>query len=393
MLFPTTGKNGMKILFAPDSFKECLSAAEAAACLAEGWRRIRPADDCCAVPMADGGEGTVDALVAADGGEYIETRVTGPLGAPVTARYGLIHGGETAVIEMAAASGLALIPDPARRDPAHATSRGTGELMRHALGRGVKRMILGVGGSATNDGGAGMARALGWALRDSTGRELEPGGLALARLARFDGGQVLPRLRECDIRVACDVNNPLCGPCGASQIYGPQKGATPELAEELDRALAHFGRMADEILGCNTLETPGAGAAGGLGAGLIAFAGAHLVPGVELVAEACGLEEQLQGVDLVVTGEGCIDGQSVYGKTPVGVARLARRHGAAVIAVAGALGSGYNAVHGHGIDAVFCLCGGPVTEAEAMRNAGPLLRALAAQLARFASAMQSGTVR
>ncbi|HQE82865.1 MAG TPA: glycerate kinase [Candidatus Hydrogenedentes bacterium] len=369
------------IAIAPDSFKECLTAAEAARALAEGVRRALPDSEIVCVPMADGGEGTVDALVAATNGGIVELTATGPMGEPVSTRYGLLGDGTTAVIEMAAVSGLPLVR-PEDRDPRIATTYGTGEVMRDALRRGVSRIIIGIGGSATNDGGAGMAQALGVSLRDARGRELPRGGAALARLATIDLSNRHPGLRECAIEVACDVDNPLCGPCGASRTYGPQKGATPEMVDELDAALRHFGEVIEAETGVSVLEAPGAGAAGGLGAGLLAFAGGVLRPGVELVAEACSLMARIAGAELVITGEGRIDSQTPFGKTPAGVAKVARERGIPVVAIAGSLGPGYETVYECGIDAVFSIASGPMSLAAAMERAPELLAATAEAVAR-----------
>ncbi len=362
----------MKIAIAPDSFKECLSAAEVAEAIAEGVRRALPGCETVCVPMADGGEGTVDALVAATDGRLVDVTVTGPVGAPVPARYGLLGNAGGAVIEMAAASGLALVR-PEARNPRIATTYGTGELIRDALERGVSRIIIGIGGSATNDGGAGAAQALGISLRDETGQELPPGGAALAQLAAIDLSRRHPRLQDCVLDVACDVDNPLCGPKGASRVYGPQKGATPAMVDELDAALQHFGALIEAQLGMPVLDVPGAGAAGGLGAGLIAFAGGVLRPGVELVAEACRLKSRIAEADLVITGEGRIDGQTPHGKTPAGVARLARELGIPVVAIAGSLGPGHEAVHACGIGELLPLVTGAVSVEEAMARAPELL--------------------
>lgn len=355
----------MRIVVAPDSFKECASAPAVAEAIAAGVRRVVPDADLELVPMADGGEGTVDALVNATSGRIVEVDVTGPLGGRVTAAYGILGDGGTAVIEMAAASGLGLVPVD-KRDPRTATTYGTGELIAHALEQGVRRLVIGIGGSATNDGGAGMAQALGFSLKDPSGAELPPGGSALARLDFIDTSGKHPALEGCQVLVACDVDNPLCGPGGASHVYGPQKGATREVAEELDRALHHFGTVVEQQLGVAILDLPGAGAAGGLGAGLVAFAGGQLQPGVGLVAEACNLAKRLDGADLVITGEGSLDSQTASGKTPVGVARIAKSRGVPVVALAGTLGEGYASVYAEGIDAVFSVCPGPVPLAEAV---------------------------
>ena len=372
----------MRIVIAPDSFKECASALEVAEAVALGFRRIFPTAEILLSPMADGGEGTVDALVAATGGSKLYAEVTGPVGEPVQAAYALLGDGETAVVEIAAASGLALVPRD-RRDPRYTTSRGTGELIRCALDAGVKRIIVGLGGSGTNDGGAGMAQALGYRLVDEAGEDLPPGGAALSRLSRIDARGKYPRLDHCLLQVACDVVNPLCGPHGASHTYGPQKGASPEAVEQLDAALRHFAAVIEAQLGVAVLDTPGAGAAGGLGAGLIAFTGAQLRPGVDLVAEAIGLSSQIAKADLVVTGEGRLDGQTIHGKTPAGVARIARMHGVPVVAIAGALGKGYETAYEAGISATFSLCRSPMTLDEAIARTLPLLSETAEAVARL----------
>ena len=371
----------MRIVIAPDSFKESASAPVVAAAMACGVLRAAPDADGVLVPMADGGEGTVEALVAATGGRTLEAAVTGPLSDPIQASYGLLGDGRTAVIEMAAASGLPLVP-AGRRNPLVTTTFGTGELIRHALDQGARRIVLGIGGSATNDCGAGMAQALGVSLLDAEGRELPRGGAALAQLACVDMAGRDARLAECEILVACDVANPLCGERGASHVYGPQKGATAAMVAELDAALRHCAEILREQLGVDVLDLPGAGAAGGLGAGLVAFAGGHLRRGVEIVADACGLAGRIRGADLVLTGEGRLDAQSVQGKTPVGVAALAAAQGVPVIAIAGSLGEGYEACHAAGIAAAFAICRAPMTLAEAMANVETLLASTAEEAVR-----------
>ncbi len=326
----------MQVLIAPDSFKECLSAHAVAAAIAEGWRDVHPDDDLDLVPIADGGEGTVDAILAATGGTRIAARVTGPLGAPVEAVYGLLDDG-TAIIEMAAASGLALVP-AAERDPAITTTRGTGELLLHAASHGATRIILGIGGSATNDGGAGLLQALGYRLLDDKGSDLPPGGAALADLARIEPP---PDLALPKITGACDVNNPLTGPNGATYVYGPQKGATHEQLLELDLALAHFADLAAAHVGHDQRNTPGAGAAGGLGFALLAFLGATLRPGIEIVAEITDLEARIASADLVITGEGRVDAQSLMGKAIGGLITLTQRHHKPLCILAGSLGPGH----------------------------------------------------
>lgn len=372
----------MRIVIAPDSFKECLEAPAVAQAIARGWRRVFPEVETVLVPMADGGEGTVEALVAATGGSKIEAAVTGPMGHAVTAVYGILGGGRTAVIEMAAASGLPLVPISAR-DPRLATTRGTGELMRDALDRGLRRIILGIGGSATNDGGAGMAQALGFSLLDAAGAELPPGGAALAHLCQIDDAKKHPGLEGAEILVACDVQNPLCGPSGASRVYGPQKGAGEAAAAELDQALRHFAAVVKAALGADVLAMPGAGAAGGLGAGLAAFAGARLCRGAEVVADACALRERIAGADLVITGEGRLDAQTAHGKTPAAVARIAKAAGVPVVAIAGTLAEDYAALQAMGIDAILSICPGPAELREAMARAGEWIENTAETLARL----------
>lgn len=370
----------MKIVVAPDSFKESLSALDVAHALREGFAEVWPAADYALVPVADGGEGTVDALVATTGGKRVTTRVTGPLGNEIEAFWGLSGDGNLAIVEMAAAAGLMLVP-PAERNPLVTTTWGLGQLIRAALDAGARRFVVGIGGSATNDAGAGMIQALGGRLLDAEGRDLPPGGGALASLERIDLSGLDPRLSECTIDVACDVDNPLCGPKGASAIFGPQKGATPEMVATLDRNLARFAAVVKAQLGLDVADLPGSGAAGGLGAGLRAVVGATLRPGVEIVMEAVGMDAIVADADLVVTGEGRIDGQTVHGKTPVGVAAVARRHGCPVIAIAGSVGAGAEAVYAHGINAVFGILPRPCTLAEALAEAEPNLRRTARNVA------------
>lgn len=331
----------MRVVMAPDKFKGTLGAPQAAEALGAGWRRADPRAEVEEVPVADGGEGTLDALVAALGGEVHRERVAGPLGDPVEAAYGIVEtpGGREAVIEMARASGLDLVGEP-RRDPLRATTRGTGELIAAACLRGARRVLVCIGGSATNDAGAGMAQALGIRLLDERGRDLPPGGAALARLARIDLSGLDPAAARAEVLVASDVDNPLTGPHGASAVYGPQKGATPEDVALLDRSLGRFAAVVHRDLGLDIREVPGAGAAGGLGAGLVAFLGARLRPGFDLVAEAAGLPRRLERVDAVVTGEGRFDAQSLRGKAPAGVLRLARESGCRAALVAGQVEEG-----------------------------------------------------
>lgn len=361
----------MRVVIAPDSFKGSLSAAGVAEALARGVLRAWPTAQVITLPVADGGEGWVETMVGATGGRVISCRVTGPLGEPVEAQYGLFQqdGQEVAVIEMAAASGLTLVP-PERRDPRVTTTRGTGELIRDALDRGARRLLVGIGGSATNDGGAGMAQALGARFLDETGSDLPPGGAALARLARIDLTGLDSRLAEVEVVVACDVDNPLTGERGASAVYGPQKGATPEMVQELDAALEHYADVVEELLGRAIRNTPGAGAAGGLGFGLMAFAGARLQRGIDLALDTLQAGRHLAGASLVITGEGRIDRQTLHGKVPFGVARRAAALGVPVVAVGGSIGplspEALEELRAAGILAVVPIVESPCTLEEAM---------------------------
>ena len=366
----------MKIVIAPDSFKESLSALEVANAIEQGLRQVISDCDIVKIPVADGGEGTVQSMVDATGGSIVSLEVMGPLGHRVQAHYGILgdlsnsgsdndsdsrsnHGSATvpntgaiAVIEMASASGLHHVPRELR-NPLLTTSYGTGELSCDALNRGIKHIILGLGGSATNDGGAGMAQALDILLLDSQGKTLPSGGAALANLAQIDMTNAHPLLSQCTFEVACDVDNPLCGERGASAIFGPQKGATPAMVKQLDTALAHY---ADVIAQCgmsDQREHAGAGAAGGMGLGVMAFLNAKLKPGVEIVMQTVGLADKIRGADLVITGEGRIDGQTVFGKTPMGVLKQAKLQGIPTIGIAGCLGDNANAILDHGMTAIF----------------------------------------
>jgi glycerate 2-kinase len=370
----------VRIIIAPDSYKGSVSALGVADAIERGLLRVFPDAQVFKVPMADGGEGTVEALVAATGGEILYEAVNGPLGEPVTAHWGILGDGKTAVIEMAAASGLPLVPTE-RRDPLITTSYGTGQLMKAALDRGLRKMIIGIGGSATNDAGSGMATALGFRFSNAAGEELPFGGAALAQLTEIDLSQVDVRLKDSEIIVACDVDNPLCGPKGASTVYGPQKGATPEMVAELDAALQNFSEFAREATGKAVAEYPGAGAAGGLGAGLMFFTNAVLRPGVEIVIEATGLASLAQTVDLVVTGEGCTDFQTAFGKAPVGVASVAKKHGKPVVCLSGSLGPGAEDVLKHGIDALMSVVPRPMSLDECMQSGAALIEQAAERLA------------
>ena len=344
----------MKIIIAPDSFKESLSAECAAMAIEDGFRAVFPELEAVRLPVADGGEGTVDALIAATGGHRIDIEVTNPQGHRVRGFYGVNGKGDCAVIEMAAASGLMLVP-AGQRDPLAATSFGTGELIRHALDGGIRHIILGIGGSATVDGGIGMVQALGGRFTDAQGIDLPWGGAALAQLAAIDLSQLDPRLAQCRIEVACDVENPLTGPCGAAAVFGPQKGASVQDVQVLDAALAHLAAVIFRHLGVNVLEWPGGGAAGGMGVAARLFLRGNMRSGIDIIMDAIGLDEAMQGATLVITGEGRLDQQTINGKAPVGVARLAQRYHVPVIGLAGILGEGVEVVHQHGLEAVFSI--------------------------------------
>lgn len=370
----------MKIVIAPDSYKESLSALEVATAIEQGFREIWPDADYVKIPVADGGEGTVEAMVEATAGRIVRVNVTGPLGKPVDAFYGLSGDERSAFIEMAAASGLELVPS-GLRDPLKTTSWGTGELIRHALDTGVEHIIIGLGGSATNDGGAGMMQALGARLLDSRQNEIAPGGAALEALAQIDISQLDTRLAACRIEVACDVTNPLTGNEGASAVFGPQKGATPEMIVRLDKALAHYAQLIARDLNVDVSGLAGGGAAGGMGAALYAFCGAELRSGIEIVTDALHLDACVIDADLVVTGEGRIDSQTIHGKVPVGVASVAKRYNKPVIGIAGSLTADVGVVHQHGIDAVFSVIYNICTLDDALKNAAENVRMTARNVA------------
>jgi glycerate kinase len=377
----------MKIVIAPDSFKESLTAMEVANEIEAGFREFFPDAEYRKLPVADGGEGTVQAMIDASGGRLVQLRVSGPLGAPVDAFYGLMGhdggGAPTAVIEMAAASGLELLA-PAQRDPLRTTSYGTGELIRHALDAGARRFVLGVGGSATNDGGAGMLQALGVRMLDAAGAELGHGGGALRALDRIDIGGLDPRIAGAVFDVACDVSNPLVGPQGASHIFGPQKGADAAMVSQLEDNLRRYAAIVARDLGrplAEVADVPGVGAGGGIAMAMLVFLGGRLRPGSEIVTAAVGLDAAVADADLVVTGEGRIDSQSIHGKTPIGVARVAQRHGKPVIGIAGCLAPGAGVVHQHGIDAVFAAVTRPCSVEQALAEAAQNLRGAARNVA------------
>lgn len=370
----------MKIVIAPDSYKESLSALEVATAIERGFREIFPEAVYVKLPVADGGEGTVEAMIAATQGRIVHVPVTGPLGERVEGFYGLSGDEQSAFIEMAAASGLELVV-PSQRNPLKTTSWGTGELIRHALDSGVKHIIIGIGGSATNDGGAGMVQALGAKLLDDSGQPLGQGGGELGKLARIDLSGLDRRLTECRIEVACDVTNPLTGKDGASAVFGPQKGATPEMIVTLDNALAQYARVIARDLDIDVLNLAGGGAAGGMGAALYAFCGAQLRQGIEIVTDALHLADQVADADLVITGEGRIDSQTIHGKVPVGVAKVAKRFNKPVIGIAGSLTADVGVVHDHGIDAVFSVIYTICSLEDALENASENVRMAARNIA------------
>ncbi|RKU16664.1 glycerate kinase [Candidatus Poribacteria bacterium] len=372
----------MKIVVAPDSFKGSVTALEAANAIEQGLRRVFPDAIIEKIPMADGGEGTVQSLVDATGGHTRTQRVCAPLGNEVDAEFGILSDGETAVIEMASASGLMLVP-PDKRNPLRTTTYGTGQLICAALESGCRRLIIGIGGSATNDGGAGMAEALGVQFLNANGELIPHGGGGLGELASIDITGLHPAIAETETVVACDVNNPLTGPEGASHVYGPQKGGTPEMVKTLDAHLTHFDKVLTRTFGQSFNDIPGAGAAGGLGAGLMAFLNAELRLGVDIMIDTVKLKERMKGASLVFTGEGHLDFQTAFGKTPVGVAKVAKAGKIPVIAIAGGIGKGADAVYDAGIDAMLGIVQAPMSLEDAVTDAPQLIADTAEQAARL----------
>ena len=374
----------MRAVVAIDSFKGSLTSMEAGQAAAEGIRRADPAASVEVRPLADGGEGTVEALVQGMGGRMISTEVTGPLGRQVRCEYGIIDKSGTAVIEMAGAAGITLVPEK-ERNPMDTTTCGVGEVIRDAVLRGCRRFIVGIGGSATNDGGIGMLRALGFGCLDGEGRQVALGAKGLEQLAAITADRVLPELSECRFRIACDVTNPLCGPSGASAVYGPQKGATPEMVRAMDQWLAKYASLAAESFPKADPACPGAGAAGGLGFAFLAFTDAVLESGIRIVLEETALEDYIKDADIVVTGEGRLDGQTAMGKAPVGVARLAKKYGKPVVAFSGCVTPDAAQCNGQGIDAFFPILRSVVTLQEAMEpeNAKANMAAAAEQAFRL----------
>ncbi|ENM5742112.1 glycerate kinase [Vibrio metoecus] len=372
----------MKVVIAPDSFKESLTAKQVCDAIQAGLARVWNDAKFVAIPVADGGEGTVQSLVDATQGRIVDVNVMGPQGKRVDAFYGILGDNQTAVIEMAAASGLYHVPIT-QRDPKLTTSFGTGELMVHALDQGITKLIIGLGGSATNDGGVGMLAALGAQFTNAEGAPIQLTGGGLRELSKVDLSHFDPRLQHCDLLVACDVNNPLCGPKGASAVFGPQKGASPDDVQLLDDALQRFGLLSEQVTGKAVLNSAGAGAAGGMGAALLAYTHATLRPGIEIVLETVQFAHQVCDADVVITGEGRIDSQTVQGKTPMGVAKVAKRFGVPVIALCGCTGDNYQAAYQCGIDAIFAAVPRAMSLEEALIESDVNLVDLAENVARL----------
>ncbi|MCI3909308.1 glycerate kinase [Pseudomonas viridiflava] len=379
----------MKIVIAPDSFKDSLSAQAVADAIASGLAEVWPDAELVKCPMADGGEGTVEAVLDACEGQWMSAQVSGPLGDSVAAQWGWLAQSRTAIIEMAMASGLQLLTLK-QRDACLTSTEGTGQLISAALDAGAQRVILAIGGSATNDGGSGMLSALGARFLDRNDQPLPRGGRALTDLARIDLSDLDPRLANVRVEIAADVDNPLCGPTGASHIFGPQKGASPDQVLALDAALAHFADHSALTLGRDLRDSPGSGAAGGMGFAAKAYLNASFRAGIEVVADLTGLEQALVGADLVITGEGRFDAQTLRGKTPLGVARVAQRQRVPVIVLAGTLGEGYEQLYQHGISAAFALTSGPMDLEQACREAPRLLQERARDVARVWQLAASG---
>ncbi|PQD95065.1 glycerate kinase [Pradoshia eiseniae] len=371
----------MKIVIAPDSFKGSLSALKAAEAIERGVKKAAPDAQTVLVPVADGGEGTLDSLVSATNGRKVQVKVKGPLLEPVQAEYGVLGDGETCVIEMARASGLNLI-EPSRLNPMITTTYGTGELITKALDDGCRKFILAIGGSATNDGGAGMLQALGMKLLDGEGQSIQGGGGALRELAKIDASDFDARIANSEFLIASDVQNPLIGKEGASYVFGPQKGATAEMVDHLDRNLKHFADLVEEQTGIRLHEMAGAGAAGGIGGAFQAFFPSKMRRGIDMVIEYTGLKEKLIGAEFVFTGEGQIDYQTASGKTPMGVAQAAKREGIPVFALAGSIGQGIDALYEHGITSVHSIINGPMQLDMAMKLGAELLEQTAEQVTR-----------
>ncbi|PLT27888.1 glycerate kinase [Peribacillus deserti] len=371
----------MKIVIAPDSFKGSLSAPDAAKAIERGAKRAFPEADTICIPAADGGEGTLDTLVAATNGQKIPVSVTGPLGEKVKAEYGILGDGKTCVIEMAKASGIPLIPRE-KLDPLKATTFGTGELIKEALDDGFTTFILALGGSATNDGGAGMLQALGLSLLDDNGAEISLGGAELAHICSVDLSKLDDRINKCQFLIASDVENPLIGPSGASFVFGPQKGATNEMVKRLDACLTHWADEVEKVTGVHLHDRPGAGAAGGIGGAFQAFFPSVMRRGIDVIIEYTGFQTALEEADLVITGEGQVDFQTASGKTPMGIAQQAQVKNVPTVILAGSVGEGIEALYQHGVVSVTSIINKPMDLEEAIENAGELLEKAAEQVVR-----------
>lgn len=374
----------MKIVLAPDSYKNSLTAKQVAQSMKKGFAKVYPDAEFVNVPMADGGEGTVQSLVDARNGQMVTETVVNPLGNKTQAQYGLIDDGQVAVIEMAQASGIQFI-NQFTQNPYVTTTFGTGELIKSAIQKGAKTIIMGIGGSATNDGGAGMAQALGAHLLDDKDEELQYGGAMLKKLDHIDISQMLPELKDVKIIIAFDVTNPLTGKNGASHVFGPQKGASPEMADFLDEALSHYADVLKRDLGKDLEQTPGAGAAGGLGAGLLAFTNSQMRSGVDIVVDYTGLKDIVQDADVVITGEGQIDFQTKFGKTPIGVAKATKavNPNATVVAIAGSVGEKISELYPLGIDAIFTCVPGVEDLSKAIADTDKNLQQVSENIARL----------
>jgi len=382
----------LKIAIAPDSFKGSMTAMEAASCIEAGLKQSLKSISFRKIPMADGGEGTVQAIVDATGGKFVKRTVSDPLGRKIKATFGISGDGKNAIMEMAEASGLALLK-PRERNPMKTSTYGTGELIKHALKLGVRKILIGIGGSATNDGGTGMARALGVKFLDAKGKSVPDGGGNLEKIASIDINGIDPRLKGIEIEVACDVDNPLTGRKGAAQVYGPQKGATPKMVKQLDTGLHNLASVIKKDLGMSILKVAGSGAAGGLGGGLMAFLKGQLRPGVDIVIDSVKLAKKIKGCDMVITGEGRMDHQTAFGKTPAGVAGVAKKQNIPVIAICGCLGKDPEVMHAIGIDAFFSALEENVMEEDLPKRAPIMLTNCAAQVGRLLAINLNNKVR
>jgi glycerate kinase len=380
----------MRVLIATDSFKGSLKSLEAADIIEKGIRRVYGAAQVEKIAIADGGEGTVEAIVESLKGEYRYAEVSDPIGNKVRARYGIVNG-DTAIIEMAEASGLYLVPKD-KRNPLTTSTYGTGELIRDALSLGCRKIILGIGGSATNDGGMGMAAALGVKFLDKDGNHLEMGGGFLDRLYKIDISGIIPLVGETEFVAACDVNNPLCGERGASRVFGPQKGASPQMVEILDKSLLHYADIIKKDLAMDVKDVPGAGAAGGLGAGLMVFCRAKLMKGMDIVLDTINIDDRIKEADIVITGEGRLDEQTAYGKVPVGIGLRAKKYDKPVFAVAGSIAKGAELVYQHGIDAAMSAIVAPMTIEEAIRESSRLIEEASERLFRIIRAVEKSAI-